>query len=114
MLCNHLRAKQSCTHHGRTCNPAIDEQATWEQTTGEQAPGKQTTGEQPTGEQATGEQATSATNNRCMQRKLAQRTCHYGGQMNTDAMNASACFTATFIKYRISVKSMNPEPSQQT
>ena len=30
---------------------------------------------------------------------------HYGGQMNTDAMNASACFTATFIKYRAPVKS---------
>ena len=25
--------------------------------------------------------------------------------MNTDAMNASACFTATFIKYRVPVKS---------
>ena len=40
---------------------------------------------------------------------LSVRTCHvrfhYGDQMNTDAMNASACFTATFIKYRVPVKS---------
>ena len=34
--------------------------------------------------------------------------------MNTDAMKATACFTATFIKFRVSVKSMNPEPTQQT
>ena len=58
--CEHLRAKQSCTHHERTCNPAIDEQATGEQATGEQAPGKQTTGEQAPGEHATSEQANAA------------------------------------------------------
>ena len=58
--CDHLRAKQSCTHHVRTCNPAIDEQATGEQATGEQAPGEQTTGEQATVEQATSEQANAA------------------------------------------------------
>ena len=34
--------------------------------------------------------------------------------MNTDAMNASACFTATFIKYRVPVESRNTEPTQQT
>ena len=42
-------------HHVRTCNPAIDEQATGEQATGEQSPGEQTTGEQVTVEQATSE-----------------------------------------------------------
>ena len=52
-----------------------------------------------------------------MQRKLAQRTCHvrfdFGDQMKTDAMNPSACFTATFIRYRVLVESRNTEPTQQ-
>ena len=52
--------------HVRTCNPAIDEQATGEQATGEQAPGEQTTGKQATG----------ATSNRCIRTKLSQRTSH--------------------------------------
>ena len=48
---------------------------------------------------------------------LSVRTCHvrfhYGGQMNTDAMNAAAGFTATFIQYRVLVESRNTEPTQQ-
>ena len=107
----HLRAKPSCTQ--RTGEHAIlqsmnrqpgNRQPVNRHPVNRQPVNRQPVNRQPVNRQPV-QQATGAFE-RSFPRELPVARFHLGGQMNTDAINASAFFASTFITARVPVRPM--------